>query len=128
MACRGQHRFIQIIFTCYLGKSLVLNGYKVRCLRGLSTYPTSLLSHPPLTAHGNLHSSTGVDERFGKGSTYLDTKLYSAKICHAFRSRNIDIGNGEYALALDISRAPCLAKFYNKIEEDRDSADMFPGL
>ncbi|KAG5379134.1 hypothetical protein IGI04_026976 [Brassica rapa subsp. trilocularis] len=58
--------------------------------------------------HGHLqHRSAGVkglDEQLREGSTYGNTKLYSARVCHAFRSRSTEMGDVEYASVLVMSK------------------------
>ncbi|KAF2566927.1 hypothetical protein F2Q68_00027092 [Brassica cretica] len=58
----------------------------------------------------------GLDRQFGQGTTYGDTKLHTARVCLAFRIGSIAMDDGEHASAFDITG------------EDRDSADMLPGL
>ncbi|KAF3530631.1 hypothetical protein DY000_02041216 [Brassica cretica] len=45
-----------------------------------------------------------LDRQLGKCSTYGDTKLYSARVCPAFRSGSTEMSNGEHASALDMSQ------------------------
>ncbi|KAG5410728.1 hypothetical protein IGI04_007047, partial [Brassica rapa subsp. trilocularis] len=78
----------------------------------------------------------------GESLTYGDTKLYTTKVCPAFRGRSIAMGDGEYASVFDKSElwnglqgfdrhdkgASCLAKLCNITGEDSDSEDMLPGF
>lgn len=45
----------------------------------------------------------GLDGELGKGSTYGDKELYSARICSAFRSKSTKMGDIEYATIFNMS-------------------------
>ena len=45
----------------------------------------------------------GLDGQLGKGSTYGDTKLPTARVCLAFRSGSTMMGDGEYAPVFNMS-------------------------
>ena len=69
-------------------------------------------------------------------------KLHSTRISLAFGSRSTAMGNGEYASTFNMSElwvrlqgadcndrgTSCLAKFCDRIGEDRDATDMLPRL
>ena len=44
----------------------------------------------------------GLDGQLGEDSTYGDMKLYSTKVSSALRSRSTKMGDGEYAVILDM--------------------------
>ncbi|CDY49779.1 BnaC02g47370D [Brassica napus] len=45
----------------------------------------------------------GLDGQLGEGTTYGDTKLYTARVCLAFRTGSTAMGDEEHASAFDMS-------------------------
>ncbi|KAF2594605.1 hypothetical protein F2Q70_00044126 [Brassica cretica] len=84
----------------------------------------------------------GMDGQCWEHSTYGNKEFHSTQISLSFGNRSTAVGDGEYASTLNMSelrdrlqRADCndkgpsgLAKFYDRIGEDRDVTDTLPGL